>query len=220
MAQQWKHIKLIENEFPEVYSTETKNKAFIEIKANLLKGIVKINIVSPRKEYYQSIISNGVVIEEKDLKLKKSAHLEDFFKEYHIEISSLPNNKILQLIGGNYGILTYFLGSSKKKARLKKPRTFLKKLPSILNNTALSFKVIFRRPSASDVVEMTLIGCIGVGIYFHSFDYLLSGAFTSALSILSGFSDWLLRGKNPSMIKILPGFALGLFGIYTGFLYQ
>ena len=224
MKSKWKYQTFIENEFPEIYTLRMGNKALIKIRANPFKGIVEINITSPKKEHYQSVISNGVVIDERDMKLNKSKYLEDFFEKYNVEISSLPNNRILHLIGNNYGILADFLNESKTKAYLEKSKTLLQKMLSIPERIARSlkqcFKSVFSQPSLSDIAEIALITCAGLGMYLHNFDYLFSGIFTSILSVFSGSFDWLVRGKNPHAIKILVTFGLGLAGIYTGFLYQ
>ena len=222
MEVKWKHNQFFGIELPDQYRLALGKNHFIEIKGNPFKGKIKIKITNPTGDCNESVISNGVVIDERDVNINRSKSLEHFFASYHQEISSLPDNGLLKIIGNNYGVLV---------------RTFNQKNISHNNNKTDSdillqifrkgfkifknyFKIIFRRPQILDFFDSLIITIIGISVYYQNFNYLSSGVFTASTAIFTGYCDWLIRKRSPYLIKIIIAFFIGGYLFYFGWLYQ
>ena len=234
MNQNWKYKQYPGFEFPEQYFLKLTEDHFIEVKANSLKGLVKIRIKNPQGNYYESKISNGVVIDERDLQTNKSRYLEDFFRLYSKELSSLPDQTILRAMGNNYSILSEFLDDdnldddNKEKTsvptKLKEHITdlsILLRLPNKILSILLDYlKAIFQKPTLQDITDITLISMIGLSVFFHNFDYTITGIYTAAAALCTGYYDWLIRKKHPYAFKIIAFFVLSFYSVFIGMCYQ
>ena len=222
MNYHWKHERFLGFEFPEQYRLEVGENHLIEIKGNPFKGKTKIKITTPQGNCNESTISNGVVINEIDANTNRSKYLENFFASYSREISSLPDNTLLKLIGENYGVLTNFLdkhdiNDDNKKSDLNILLRIPRKLFYILKDY---FQIIFRRPQFSDVIDTFVIALIGFGAYYQNFSYFLSGISTAGAAMFTGYFDWLIRKRPPYLIKIIVASLIGGYLSYSGFFYQ
>ncbi len=222
MDYHWKHEHFLGFEFPEQYQMEIGENHLIEIKGNLFKGKAKIKITTPQGNCNESTISNGVVIDERDRNTNKSKYLDFFFASYNREISSLPDQGLLTIIGENYGVLTNFLdeqslGDNKKESDLNILLRIPRKLFYIFNNY---FRVIFRRPRLFDILDACLIALVGLGTYYQNFSYFSSGLSTAGIAMCTGYFDWLIRKRPPYLIKIIAASLIGGYLSYSGFFYQ
>ena len=222
MEGKWKHNQFFGLELPDQYRLVLGENHFIEINGNPFKGKVKIKITNPTGDCNESIISNGVVIDERDVNINKSKYLEHFFTSYHQEISSLPDNGLLKIIGDNYGVLARTF--NQKETTHKNNKTDSSILFQIFYKAFRIFKnyfqIIFRRPEISDFFDFLIITIIGTSIYYQNFSYLSSGFFTASMAIFTGCCDWLIRKKPPYLIKIIIALFIGGYLFYFGWLYQ
>mgnify|MGYP000125459921 FL=1 len=114
MRYKWQNVKNQAWEYPEVYMTMTVHYDQIKVEANRAAGQVRLEVKTLRGEHYESIIKHGVVLREKDVKTGALTDLTDILSIYRKDFSSLPDTPLLELIGGNYGILTEFLGTAER----------------------------------------------------------------------------------------------------------
>ncbi|MDH5720044.1 MAG: hypothetical protein OEZ13_05400 [Spirochaetia bacterium] len=228
MRYSWKYIKGRGGDYPELYFLDSQKKEQIQIEVNRIKGLVKIFIDTLEGEdSFYCVISNGVIIRERDFKTGKNRNLEKEFAQRHIEISSLPDNEVLRVIGGNYGILTQFLGKAERKIQpdLDELNNFFQKilshpkklLTTILNIFNFLYKSCLERPKLSDVLDAALAVSLGFAIYNINFNFLHTSLAAFSCSLFSGYADWLFRKKEPYLLKIIlitvPSFVLFYLGI-------
>ncbi len=222
----WRYFKGRIGDFPELYLLEKKD-ATIHVEVNRKRGLVRLEVETPDK-HIQSVISHGVILRERDLRLQRGRSLEKDFEEFARDISSLPDSSVLKLIGGNYGILAEFTGKvivykpyEEKEPFLKRIKNQIKGFSQDIKSFFISLpKALFTRPSWKDLVE---IGA-GIGtsyfIYQWNFNFLLTGVFLLFYSLLTGFFDILIRKKEPFLMKVFFLFAVGVVGVYIGLRYQ
>ena len=223
MEQKWKYKQYLGLDLPEHYSLRLQKDHHIEVKAHSLKGIVKIRITNPERNVFESTISNGVVIDERDVKANKSRFLESFFRSYRKELNSLPDQLVLKIIGGNYSVLADL---SEEIQRKKQPKAFKisdffhRIYAKILRGITGYFKAIIQKPKFCDVFDVFLAILAGSLTYYQNFDYLASGALTAGTAVFSGYYDWMVRKRHPFLVKILVLFVAGSYLVYIGFSYQ
>ena len=105
---------------------------------------MRLEIKTLRGEHYESIIKHGVVLREKDLKTGSFSDLDDVISIYRKDFSSLPDTPLLALIGGNYGILTEFLGTAERI--VINPGGVRKRLLNSLRRLLPGLRNLLRRP--------------------------------------------------------------------------
>ena len=222
MEQQWKHKRFLGFEFPEQYRLKISENHFIEVKANLFRGNTKIRITTPDGDCNESTISNGVVIDERDMNTKKSKYLEHFFSFYHKEICSLPDSRVLKIIGNNYDVLSHFL--ERPAPKLAKKRTdisILLEIPrKIFRSVADYLDAIFKYPKVSDILDICAVSLIGLATYYQNFNYVSSGVAAAGAALFTGYYDWLIRGKNPYLMKVILASLIGGYLSFAGALHQ
>ncbi|MDH5716478.1 MAG: hypothetical protein OEZ22_02445 [Spirochaetia bacterium] len=230
MKYSWKYLRSREGDFPELFFLDTLKKEQIRVEVNRLKGIVKIIIDTLKNDSFYAVISNGVIIRERDLNNGKNRNLENEIHQRHIEISSLPDTEVLRLIGGNYGILTEFLGKADRKISkdVKELQGFFQKIINSYKNKFLNlysklksiFLVIIEKPTKYDFLDAALSLGLGFGIYQLNFNLLHAGIMTLASSLAAGYADLLIRKKDPYLAKIIFLFIPSMTALYLGISYQ
>ena len=86
----WRYFKGRIGDFPELYLLEKKD-ATIHVEVNRKRGLVRLEVETPDK-HIQSVISHGVILRERDLRLQRGRSLEKDFEEFARDISSLPDS--------------------------------------------------------------------------------------------------------------------------------
>lgn len=220
----WKHIKMNTADFPETFVLQGLGSERIRISANRIRGLVKLEVSDGRGDRVESVISNGVVIRETDLVTGRVKDLEPVLSRYHREISSLPDDQLLRLIGGNYGVLTEFLGQSRKIIPvIKKTKNWnvLWKSPfGFFKSFARFLKELFSTPRLSDLIEFIFIAAAGFLIYNMNFNFFHAGVAMAAASLFSGLLDILWKKREPYLIKVLLLFLPGTFLLAQGLMVQ
>ncbi|MBV6494246.1 MAG: hypothetical protein LDLANPLL_02277 [Turneriella sp.] len=234
MRYQWSNIKQPVThpgqwEYPEIFNTVTPHYDQIKVEVNRSTGQVRLEVKTLRGEHFESIIKNGVVLREKDLKTGALTDLTDILSIYHKDFSSLPDTPVLELIGGNYRIQTEFLGTAErivldKKTFGKRFRNFLKNIiPNILRffrNYGRTFKSYSRSMRWADFFDMVLISAASYAAFSYNFDFLNTG-FTLLISAMAtGLIDWLLRKREPWLLKIYASCAFASVALYRGYFFQ
>ncbi len=229
MRYKWANVKNPAWDYPEVYTTMTIHYDQVKVEANRAAGQVRLEIKTLRGEHYESIIKQGVVLREKDLRTGALTDLTDMISIYRKDFSSLPDTPLLELIGGNYGILTEFLGTAERivvKEGSVATRFWksIKGLPTAIRHFFGNLWRNFRYYSASarpaDFVDMALIGAATYTAFTYNFDYLSAGFTLCIMAALTGLVDWLIRKREPWLMKIYAAVALGSVAVYRGYFFQ
>lgn len=201
----------------------------IQVETNRSLGQVRLEVKTLRGEHYESILRQGVVLREKDLRTGALVDLGEILSIYAKEVSSLPDTPILSLIGGNYGILTEFLGHAERitvsdKSFLKKllglPKTILQLALRWLKGSRSQWGHYRRSLKWADLLDMALISASAYAVYNYNFDYLSTGFTLCTMALLAGLVDWLLRKREPWLLKVYASMGVALFALYRGYFFQ
>jgi hypothetical protein len=229
MRYKWQNMKNPSWEYPELYSTVTVHYDQVKVEANRASGQVRLEVKTLRGEHYESIIKHGVVLREKDLKSGALTDLTDILNIYRKDFSSLPDTPILALIGGNYGIMTEFLGTAERI--IVRDRNLLARLQRLVKGILPWLRALGRRSLANvsyysaaarpaDFVDMAIIGTATYAAFTYNFDYLSAGFTLCTMAILTGIVDWLIRKREPWLMKIYASVGLASVAVYRGYFFQ
>ncbi len=224
----WTYIRGRESDFPELYMLNSPLGDRIKVEVNRLRKQVRITADTRLGNNIQSIISNGVIIKEKDLTTNKYLNLDEYFSDLSLEISSLPDNEVLGIIGGNYDILTEFLGQVKyddrkttEESHWQLLKNYFLRRPRIIYQTLVDYlRSFFARPSLWDIVDSAALGGLAWSVYQLNFNLFLTGFVTCLAALTTGVFDWLFRRRDPYIIKILLFMVPGVLAIYLGYRLQ
>lgn len=229
MRYKWQNMKNPAWDYPEMYSTVTIHYDQIKVEANRGAGQVRLEVKTLRGEHYESIIKHGVVLREKDLKSGALSDLSDILSIYRKDFSSLPDTPILSLIGGNYGIMTEFMGTAERivvhertllKRLLRLVRGIIPALRQWLLGIKSSFGHYARSIRRADLADMVVIAAATYGAFTYNFDYLNAGFTLCIVAMLTGLIDWLIRKREPWLLKIYASIALASVAVYRGYFFQ
>ena len=231
----WTYIKSPNPDFPELYLLKTNTGESLRVEQNKFGSLVRLQLDGKNKSV-QSVISNGVILREKDLISGRNISLNEAFSNLKTEISSLPKTSILRAIGGNYGIMTEFLGTAKvvqDKNHIKidswsdvvklfnRYRNKIQKLPQKWRKEIKrSWQNKSFLPSLWDLFDISLFIAAGYGVYLLNFNLLQAGFITTCGAFFSGFADFLWRKKNIYATKIIILLVPGSYLLYLGYRFQ
>lgn len=217
-------------EYPEIFLLRTLRGDELKVEVNRAQGLVRITVKEHTGQKWQSVISNGVVLREKDLVLNQNVHLDSILSRYRFDLSSLPDNQVLRLIGGNYGVLTEFLGRGKhiNKINLSAVQSRKEWLRSLYSNSILKIKqkflqlyrVFISPPQWSDIPDIILAGFFTSYAFQLNYSFLESGFFLCLAALLSGIGDYFLKKRSPYLPKVTILFLVGSFALGLGWFYE
>jgi len=226
----WLYSKTQNQEFPEEYSIVTPKNDRIKIEVNKFRSIVNIKLKTENNDLLQSTIHNGMIIREKDLITQKPRNLDKDFRKVHWEVSTLPDDRVLRIIAGNYGVYTRTMASLEVKDQNKiqsllnlksvLKTKFIDKIKSIRKWVINFIKNIFHFPKYYDIIDFMIFGGLAYAIYSINFNLFIAGLIAAIGALISGYSDLLFRKKEPYILKIIFLFFPGIFAVYVGFMFQ
>ncbi len=225
MESRWKHIADRGGDYPEAFLLNV-DEGKIKIEVNRDKKAVSILVETPQGEAYQSTITNGVVLEECELPGRTAGDFRLEFEAYSGLISSLPDHKVLRIVGSNYGVMSEFIGKVVKTAGedvllIKSYLRALSRLPArCLARLKRSLRVFLERPGIWDIFDISVVLGAGYLSYLWNFSYLFGGFMLMGGAVASGYADLLLRRKAPYVIKVVGIFFPALFIAVTGWRIQ
>ncbi|GAB4422838.1 MAG: hypothetical protein OHK0011_02280 [Turneriella sp.] len=229
MRYKWQNMKNPSWDYPEVYSTVTIHYDQIKVEANRALGQVRLEVKTLRGEHYESIIRHGTILREKDLRTGALTDLTDILSVYRKDFSSLPDTPILALIGGNYGIMTEFIGTAERivvqdRHLLRRLMRLVKGIWPALKNwyasTRASFGYYWHQARKADLFDIALIGSSTYAAFTYNFDYLNAGFTLCIVAMLTGLVDWLIRKREPWLLKIYASIGLATVAVYRGYFFQ
>jgi hypothetical protein len=225
MQDKWKYIDGREGDFPEAYLLNADDHK-IKVEVNRAKKCVKIFAETADGEIIESSITNGVVLDEKNCRTGRKEDLLDEFSAIGKYIGSLPDGKVIRLIGGNYGVLSEFIGRAAQYASediklIKRFFRFLVALPSLIFSESISLlKYVADQPRISDVVDTGIVVTGGYLAYLKNYNYIDGGFVLIVGALASGYFDWLVRKRDPYILKVLLISIPAFYAVTVGLKYQ
>ena len=227
MRYKWQTVKNPSLEYPEVFMTTNHHYDQIKAEVNRITGQVRLEVKTLRGEHYESIIRKGVILREKDIKTGSFIDLAEIMPQYRRDFSSLPDSPLLALIGGNYEILTEFLGTAERIAPPRPPFSLSRLVRRILDafklriqNAHEAIRDATTHASKWDLFDVILVASIGYAVFLINFDFLSTGFALCFSAIATGTFDWILRRREPWLLKIYTALLPGFSAIYLGFTLQ
>ncbi|MCS6984255.1 MAG: hypothetical protein NZM25_03880 [Leptospiraceae bacterium] len=230
MLYQWGYLKEPNKDYSESYHLRTIQGDTLRVEVNRPAGLVRITLTTYDGQRFQSTMSHGVILREMNLSQNLPQDLEEIFSRYRFELSSLPDNQVLRLIGGNYGVLSQFLGKRRDVYEIlpSGPVTWQEWLKSlkekfrgyIKEKLRLARALFFYPPQTSDVWDALLLTLAGGYAYQINYSYLDGGFFLAAASLLNGLVDYFLKKRSPYLPKVILFFLAGFGAIAWGWYYE
>jgi hypothetical protein len=227
----WKRSRPITQGYQKAYQAKTPSGDFLQVEFSFHDGLVKLQ-VDPADEKgatYTSTIKKGTIIRERDVLNGFNFPLRKKFLPYKSIFSCLPDEDILEYIGGIYDISriplfkyreNYNEVDSSDYEIYKAPvKSFSQKLKEYFYGTdrsLFSWKR-FKERVVDDIHDSVLGFSIAGVLYFHFFDYMILGWGLAFLGIFFGGLDWILRNRDPMISKVLIFLLTGSYFFYTGY---
>lgn len=230
----WKRTRVQSQGFQKAYRAKTPAGDVLLVEFNFHESLVKIQL-EPSHEHgssYSSTIKKGVIIRERDVLNGTSYSLKKKFYPFRIIFSCLPDDDILDTIGGIYEIsrIPLFrtrsiaspqdIGADTDFERAIPEDPWYKKFLGSIGSpgeTVRSYISNLRERAVDDVNDSVLGFSMAAVLYFHFFDFVVLGWTLAFLGFLFGGVDWIIRDRNPLLIKILLFLVVGSYFFYTGY---
>ena len=219
----WTYYKENSNfSYPEKYELKTDEENRFYVQFDRKKGLVRLQVHTSKNQRWESVISNGVVISEKDLTTNRSKYLEEELTAFNSYLSSIPDPDILDILHNNYGVnksgnyhIIHHTPFNIHISDLKSPKDLFQKIQKKLfkGKSFFAFKIM-------DLLELFVIACYCYGVYLINLNLLHTGLMAIFVGILVGYSDAFLKNKNTYRIKVFVTLAIGIYITSIGIRYQ
>ena len=195
---------------------------------NFHENLVRLSLepASEKGKTYTTTIKKGTIIRERDVFNAVNTSLRKKFYPFRDIFSCIPDDDVLNSIGGVYDISRVSLGKriqdstgtvdagqeqgiGTDSAR----KTYLSRFADRLRESYTDFKIRF----LDDLYDSVLGVSVCVAIYLHFFDYVVLGFSLAFMGILFGGLDWILRNRTPFYLKVMSFLSFGGYYFYTGF---
>lgn len=235
----WRKSKPTNSGFTRAYQASTPAGNELTAEFDALKKIVVITCTIPedRNKLYSSRIQNGSVLRERDVTFNKDYPVQKKFESLREFFSSIPDNPLLDSIGGIYGISRITLpNESKDKTQSEEipywvPRRFdevfgiqretrfqkWRRLRRERKSRELSLFLRIRRRFLGDLTDVSLGLGAGYLTYNLYWDLELLGFVLAFFGIYSGALDWILRRRKILLTKVLSFVLLGSYAFFIGY---
>ncbi|HMV42533.1 MAG TPA: hypothetical protein PK079_24495 [Leptospiraceae bacterium] len=193
---------------------------------NFHENLVRLSLepASEKGRTYTATIKNGTIIRERDVFNATNTSLKKKFHPFKNVFSCIPDDDVLNSIGGVYDISKVSLG---KKAHEEIPsdagelepytqvsgESFYKRLLHRAKDSYADFKIRF----LDDLYDSILGVSVCLAIYLHFFDYVVLGFSLAFMGVFFGGLDWILRNRTPFYLKVMSFLSFGGYYFYTGF---
>ncbi|MCL1910667.1 MAG: hypothetical protein FWG13_00475 [Leptospirales bacterium] len=210
------------------YITDRTKKDYIRVDANPKFKKVRLYIEVSKQENcpYFSVIVDGKVITEKNMLNNRSSGFSGVFSERASIVSTLPDEDIIELFGGSYGVKspeTAKEGEREKRLRETKEKYFVKESQPDATARTYSYddgeKQPFFKSLFIGLIDVILGAALSVSSFFifgRSFTAL--GVCLALYGAILGGIDFFIREKPSNVFKLLlfllAGFASFIYGYY------
>lgn len=217
----WKRNKTLPKGFSKSFRSTTNSGDELQVDYNFHENLVRLGLtVSFEKgKNYTTTIKNGTIIRERDVANGINTSLKKKFIPFKEIFSAIPDDDILETIGGVYDIrkapLQKYENEDREFSETKSIETVEIK-PSLKTKFQKFYKSLKLR--ILDDVYDTLLGIsLCVAIYLHFFDMIILGFALGFMGIFFGALDWLFRNRNPMFLKVISFLFSGGYYFYLGY---
>jgi len=177
---------------------------------------------------YYSVISQGMVTVERNSS-GRSSRVAEHIRKRAEEFSSIPNNDVLSLLNGSYGIALDQKAQKEKQAKRKAEldetrRKYFKQGDAGKRNPYSSENVsdsMRYQKSVGFVDLLDIFAGAGLAVIFfwiNQYSFLAMGATCAIWGLLIGLFDMIIRDREPVFFKIfmflISGAALYFYGYF------
>ncbi|MCB1178938.1 MAG: hypothetical protein KDK36_15240 [Leptospiraceae bacterium] len=221
----WKRARPTTQGYQKCYQAKTPTGDLLQIEHNFHEGLVKIQIEpsSEKGSCFTATIKKGTIIRERDVHNGTSLSLKKKIHPFRIIFSCLPDEDILDAIGGKYEIIKIPLFRKQKESSelpevspIKKESFWKKVIQKRKDSTSSGWRKLKER-IGDDLKDAVFGFSLCTAIYFHFFDFVIVGWSLAIAGFLFGGIDWLLRKRDPLLTKVLIFFGTGSYFFYTGY---
>jgi hypothetical protein len=209
------------------YLTDAKND-YVRIDYNLKEKRVRlyVEVFQEGGSPYFSIINKGKITVEKNVFSGRSYGFSEVFSNKADVFSTVPDNDVMTLIIGNYGITSPVSKSGQKlnerETRLAETRRKYFLRSDERDNPYLADskkgKYASLRPMIGEIVDMLVGAIISLGLFFIlEYNFIAMGIFAAFYGIVIGVIDLFIRETRPHLVKVLFFFAAGITSYIYGY---
>ena len=230
----WKRSRAVTQGYQKAYKAKTPAGDNLQVEFNFHDGLVKLQ-VEPFTELgsaYTSTIKRGTTIRERDVLHGINIPLKKKFYPFRVIFSCLPDQDILDCIGGVYEIskiplfkyrisdkndIQYEVEAEKFLNPESWYQRFLSKFKEKSKDKKSSYLEELKVRAVDDINDSILGFSIAAVLYFHFFDFVVLGWSLALFGFLFGGVDWVFRNRAPLFLKIFLFLFMGSYFFYTGY---
>lgn len=218
--------------YQKAYVAKTPEGDILRADYNFRDNLVRLEIKPASEEVktYVSVIKKGTSIREQEITANKNLSLKKKISAFKHILSCIPDDDLLNSLGGKYGISRSSLGreesdkttdsSGEYSTKISIPgESFFERLkrPRRPKKPRLPLKQRIKQRIWSELHDGVLGITTAILVYQYFFDYIILGFALAALGFLFGGMDWLYRKRNPLLSKVLIFVVIGSYFFYTGY---
>jgi hypothetical protein len=230
----WKRTRAVTQGYQKAYKAKTPAGDQLQVEFNFHEGLVKLQVEpsNDKGAAYTSTIKKGTIIRERDVLHGMNFPLKKRFSPFKVLFSCLPDQDILDCVGGVYEISkiplfrykisdkvdTGYEIESEKELSNREPwfKRFLSKFKRNKESKETYWQELKKR--ASDDINDSVMGfSMAAVLYFHFFDFIVLGWSLALFGFLFGGVDWIVRDRDPLLAKIILFLSMGSYFFYTGY---
>lgn len=193
---------------------------------NFHENLVRLSLepASEKGRAYTATIKKGTIIRERDVFNAANTSLKKKFYPFRNIFSCIPDDDVLNSIGGVYDISKVSLGKKVQEDAssyipeaesvvVPTGESFFKRFLGKAKESYVEFKIRF----LDDLYDSILGVSVCLAIYLHFFDYVVLGFSLAFMGVFFGGLDWILRNRTPFYLKVMSFLSFGGYYFYTGF---
>ena len=217
----WKRNKTLPKGFSKSFRFTSNSGDELQVDYNFHENLVRLglSVALEKGKNYTTTIKNGTIIRERDVSNGINTSLKKKFIPFKDIFSAIPDEDILETIGGVYDIkktpLVKYENEDREIFETKSVETievkssFKTKIMTLYKNVKIRIL---------DDIYDTLLGIsLCVAIYLHFFDMIILGFALGFMGVFFGVLDWLLRKRTPMFIKVISFLFSGGYYFYLGY---
>lgn len=195
------------------YYTTTPVGDSLEIDYNYGRSMARITVglASEHGRVYTAVIKSGTVLKEYELATRRPLDLTSRISLFRSYFLHLPDESLLSVIGGNYGIPSRPMAIPRRRYRILPQRPGLHPIRRIqkyferkrrIENEPAPLHVKFLRRLPAEIMDFGTGGLIFLAYLQHSINLGQFAGLIGFLGVFSGAIDWVIRQRSPFIPRI------------------